>query len=59
MYSFFLILQVPLGVIPKNENKREEMTEIVEALHQYVPGCDNCLLKVLMDLSFLFPWPLT
>ena len=59
MCSFFLILQVSLGVIPKNENKREEMTEVVEALHQYVPGCDDRLLKVLIDLSFLFPRPLT
>lgn len=41
---------MPLGVIPKNENKREEMTEIIEVLHQYVPGCDNYLLKVLMLL---------
>ena len=35
-----------LGVIPKNENKREEMTEIVETLQEYVPGNGDQLLKV-------------
>ena len=40
---------MPLGVIPKNENKGEEMTEIVETLHQYVPGCGDHLLKVLIS----------
>ena len=49
---------MPLGVIPKNENKREEMTEIVEALHQYVPGCDDHLLKGLMDSIFVPTTPL-
>lgn len=48
-----------LGVIPKNENKREEMTEIVEVLHQYVPGCDGHLLKVLIDSNLLSQQPLT
>ena len=38
---------------------REEMTEIVEVLHQYISGCDDRLLKVLILLSFLFPRPLT
>ena len=28
---------MPLGVIPKNENKNEEMVEIVEILQKYVP----------------------
>uniref|UniRef100_A0A1X7THQ5 DUF6589 domain-containing protein n=1 Tax=Amphimedon queenslandica TaxID=400682 RepID=A0A1X7THQ5_AMPQE len=28
---------VPLGVLPKNENKTKEMKEILEHLHQYVP----------------------
>ena len=29
--------KVPLGVIPKNENKGDEMVEIIERHHQYVP----------------------
>ena len=28
---------MPLGVVPKNENKNEEMVEIVELIQQYVP----------------------
>ena len=30
-------LQVSLGVIPKNENKNDEMTAILEDLQKYVP----------------------
>lgn len=31
-------MQVPLGVILKNENVREEMLEILTTLHKYVPN---------------------
>lgn len=31
------LVQVPLGVILKNENIREEMLDILEILHKYVP----------------------
>ena len=31
------LFQVPLGVLPKNENKTKEMVEILIHLHQYVP----------------------
>ena len=30
-------LQVPLGIQPKNENKGEEMVQILSHMHQYVP----------------------
>ena len=33
-------LQVPLGVILKNEMKGDEMVEIVKHLHQYVPSVE-------------------
>ena len=36
---------MPLGVVPKNENKNEEMVEIVELLQQYVPT-DEVLKRV-------------
>ena len=29
--------QVPLGIILKNETKHEEMVEVMDHLHQYVP----------------------
>ena len=32
-----LTLQVPLGIIRKNENKSGEMVDILSYLHQYVP----------------------
>ena len=32
-----LYFQVPLGVIPKDENKLKEMVQILGHLHQYVP----------------------
>ena len=30
-------MQYPLGVLPKDENKHEEMFEILQHLHSYVP----------------------
>ena len=30
-------MQVPLGIILKNETKHDEMVEIMDHLHQYVP----------------------
>lgn len=35
-----LFTQVPLGVILKNENKSDEMVEIMAHLHQYVPSLE-------------------
>jgi hypothetical protein len=34
-------MQVPLGIIPKNEAKREELIEIMELLHEYVPSASS------------------
>ena len=33
--------QVPLGILPKNENKGEEMVEIMTHLHKYVPFIEH------------------
>ena len=35
------VFQVPLGVIPKNENKTKEMIAIMEELHRYVPSSES------------------
>ena len=40
-------MQVPLGVIPKDETKYEDMIEILEYLHQYVPA--NEVRRELVD----------
>ena len=34
---FSLLLQVPLGVLLRNENKIDEMVDILETLQKYVP----------------------
>ena len=31
------IIQVPLGVLPKNENKTSDMVSIMQEMHSYVP----------------------
>ena len=36
-----IVVQVPLGILPKNENKGDEMIEIVRHLHQYVPVIEH------------------
>lgn len=41
-----MYLKVPLGVIPKNENKRKEIVEIMEEMHKYVPKHENKPVKV-------------
>ena len=47
---------MPLGVILKNENIREEMLEILEILHKYVPyknaTGNNRNNQLLLLLSF-------
>ena len=35
---FLLIFQVPLGILPKSEMNYEDMTEILEHFHTYVPS---------------------
>ena len=40
-----------IHVIHKNENKGDEMTEIIVTLPQYVPRCGDHLLKI-MKLNF-------
>ena len=41
---------MPLGVIPKNENNREEIVEILEIMHKYVPKDDDKLIEVSLFL---------
>ena len=40
-------LQVPLGILRKNENKGDEMIDILKHLHQYVPSVSFFTDKVL------------
>ena len=35
MLLFFI--QIPLGIFLKNENKLDEMADIIDELHKYVP----------------------
>ena len=42
MIDFFT--KVPQGVIPKNENVKEDMIEIMEALRKYVPKCQGVII---------------
>ena len=35
------LIQVPLGVLPKNENLGDDMVDIMLHLHQYVPLVDG------------------
>lgn len=38
--------QVPLGILPHNEVKTEEMIKILDELHRYVPRCSDKPEKV-------------
>ena len=37
IFTSMYLFQIPLGVIPSNENTREGMINIMEQLHAYVP----------------------
>ena len=39
-------MQVPLGVLPKNENKKEEMIEILKHMQQYIPKNEYDIMKM-------------
>ena len=41
MYDIITFVQVPLGVLLKNENKGDYIVDIVTHLHQYVPVIGN------------------
>lgn len=36
--SYLLIIKIPLGVLLKNENKLDDMMDILDGLHKYVPS---------------------
>lgn len=38
MWSLLHVLQVPLGVLNKNENKGDDMVDIMSHIQQYVPA---------------------
>ena len=40
LHALCFATQVPLGIILKNENKGDEMVDIMSNLHQYVPAAE-------------------
>ena len=40
-YFYICMLKVPLGVLAKNENKGDDMVEIMYHIHRYVPLVDT------------------
>ena len=45
------LMQVPLGIILKNENKIDEMVAIMSELHQYIPTIQSMLPPALLMLE--------
>ena len=41
-----VLLQVPLGIILKNENSHEDMVAIMDHVHQYVPAQTSEIIHV-------------
>lgn len=39
--TFFFTIQVNIGVYKKNEQYNDQLTDILELAHKYVPGNDN------------------
>ena len=40
------VFQIPLGILPQNEFKKEEMIAILQHLHHYVPASGENLLQI-------------
>ena len=55
--NYIFCLQINMGVLKKNESKNEEMADICEFLHLYVPGhdtdSDSIPLKTLSGGDYL------
>ena len=50
-YQLFSFFQIPLGVILKNENKNDDMVEIMTEMHKYVPTKKrSTLMRMKMKL---------
>lgn len=41
IHIFMTYMQIPLGVLPKDENKLEDMVCILEHLHEYIPKLEQ------------------
>lgn len=46
--NVYVCMQVPLGVLLKNENTTEDMIDILEEVQQYVPARDGVLRSVFV-----------
>lgn len=53
--KIILLLQVPLGILFKNENKGEDMVDIVTHVHQYVPFIEYTAVHTFEDNSQSIP----
>ena len=42
---------MPLGIIPKSENKTEEMVSIMDHLHQYVPMVEKTDFRYVPSIN--------
>ena len=43
------LMQVPLGIILKNENKIDEMVAIMSELHQYIPTTEYATTCTVLE----------
>ncbi len=44
-------MQVPMSIIPKNENKGDEMVDIMDTMHTYVPMIETSQAVIVPSLN--------
>ena len=52
-FFYCISMKVPLGVILKNENKLDEMIDVLEILHKYVHKGNHTQFAVSIGRAFL------
>ena len=57
MYYTHIFLQVPLGIILKNENKNSEMVEIMTEMHRYCPRKEHTAKYIIVDTGEIIELP--
>ena len=44
--------KVPLGIVPHNETRNEEMIKIIQTIHRYVPSAPQGTSNELVQVAF-------
>ncbi len=50
-HKHYNVMQVPMSIIPKNENKGDEMVDIMDTMYSYVPMLETSQAVIVPSLN--------